>query len=233
MNNWQNIWKNRNVTVGNMSILSKLISVDGFDTGYGTINEEDWKEYVEYISKKLSLENNSLYEVGCGAGAFLYKFYQQGNKVGGLDYSSNLINIAQKYLPGGEFHLNEASGIDINEKYDFVISNSVFFYFTTYEYAKKVVINMLQKSIKGIAILEVNDYNKKDESMKLRKGYLTDKEYEERYKGLEHLYYEKQWFIDIANVNNIRIEIEQQNISNYKNNAYRFNVFMFLCLKAN
>lgn len=228
MYNWKNIWDKRNISSYGNSVLSKLIAADGFDTGYGTIKEEDWIYYVQYISDRLNInKNDKLYEVGCGAGAFLYIFYKQGYKVGGVDYSKNLINIAKRYLPGCDFKTSEATEINILEKYDYVISNSVFFYFPTYEYAKDVIKRMIQKSTKGIAVLEVNDFEKKEESMKLRKGYLTDKEYEEKYNGLEHLYYTKQWFVDIANEYNLKIEIEQQNINNYKNNMYRFNVFMY------
>ena len=228
MNKWKKIWENRNIKTSDKSILNKLIAVDGFDTGYGTINENDWLKYIDYIEEKLNLQNtDSLYEVGCGAGAFLHKFYNQGNIVGGIDYSENLIDISKEYLPNGNFEISEAINMNISEKYSYVISNSVFFYFPTYEYANEVIKRMINKSVKGIAILEVNDLEKKDESMSLRKGYLSDEEYEEKYEGLEHLYYNKQWFIDIAKMNNLRIEIVQQNINNYKNNMYRFNVFMF------
>lgn len=95
------------------------------------------------------------------------------------------------------------------------------------QYAEEVINRMISKAIKGIAILEVNDLNLKEESMVIRKWYLSNKEYEKRYTGLEHLYYSKQWFINIAHKNNLRVEIEQQNINNYKNNIYRFNVFMY------
>ena len=58
------------------SILSRLIKADGFDTGFGSINEHAWKKYSEYIKYKLNniKENDSIYDVGCGAGAFLYNF---------------------------------------------------------------------------------------------------------------------------------------------------------------
>ncbi|ORM38546.1 hypothetical protein A2G94_06370 [Francisella endosymbiont of Ornithodoros moubata] len=128
----------------------------------------------------------------------------------------SLINIAKEYFNEGDFIVSEASKINIDIKYDYVISNSVFFYFPNYEYAEEVINRMISKAIKGIAILEVNDLNLKEESMVIRKGYLSNKEYEKRYTGLEHLYYSKQWFINIAHKNNLRVEIEQQNINNYK-----------------
>ena len=228
MNNWKRVWNKHEIDADNDSILGRLIVVDGFDTGYGNISEIDWLDYVDYISTKLNLSiNDKIYEVGCGAGAFLYPLYKKGHNVGGIDYSMSLINIAKEYFNEGDFIVSEASKINIDIKYDYVISNSVFFYFPNYEYAEEVINRMISKAIKGIAILEVNDLNLKEESMVIRKGYLSNKEYEKRYTSLEHLYYSKQWFINIAHKNNLRVEIEQQNINNYKNNIYRFNVFMY------
>ena len=227
-NKWKQIWDNRNESEKYDTVLSKLIAADGFDTGYGTITEKDWNDYIFYIANKLNItESDTIFEVGCGAGAFLFNFYKNGNIVGGIDYSNNLIKIANQYLPNGKFSVSEALNLDVEEKFDFVISNSVFFYFPSYIYAKKVLVSMIEKSKYCIAILEVNDSNKKEESMKLRKGYLTEEEYKDRYDGLEHLYYEKDWFIDIATEYGLKIEIVQQNINNYKNNMYRYNVFLY------
>jgi 2-polyprenyl-3-methyl-5-hydroxy-6-metoxy-1,4-benzoquinol methylase len=227
MNNWKKIWNERIVKSEESTVLSQLISADGFDTGYGSISEDDWSDYVNRIMNKLDISNKySIYEVGCGAGAFLYKFYLNGNLIGGLDYSEKLINIAKKHMPNCELFVDEAVNMNTTKKFDFVVSNSVFFYFKSYEYAESVIEKMIKKSKKGILILEVNDLQKKDESIKLRKGFMSDEEYEIKYSGLEHLYYEKHWFENIAKKYNLEIEIEQQNIKNYANNNYRFNVFL-------
>jgi len=228
MNNWKSVWSDREENINHSSVLERLIAIDGFDTGYGTILKEDWIQYVENISKIINIQKgDSIFEVGCGAGAFLYKFYEDGNKIGGIDYSDGLISIAKKYLMSGDFVVNEASKLDDQKKYDFVLSNSVFFYFKSYEYAEVVLEKMVKKSIKCTAILEVNDFAKKEKSMAIRRGYLSEQDYEKKYNGLEHLYYEKKWFLNFAKKNNLRIEIQQQNIKNYQNNQYRFNVFMY------
>jgi hypothetical protein len=39
---------------------------------------------------------DTVYELGCGAGAFLYPLWQRGVKVGGLDYSSSLLDAARR-----------------------------------------------------------------------------------------------------------------------------------------
>ena len=140
MNNWKTVWGVREEDESHSSILKKLITADGFDTGYGTITEADWEQYINNISNAINVQKkDSVFEVGCGAGAFLYKFHQEGNKIGGVDYSDKLINIAKKYLVNGSFIVDEANNLDAKERYDFVISNSVFFYFPSYQYAEEVL----------------------------------------------------------------------------------------------
>ena len=59
--------------------------------------------------------------------------------------------------------------IDEKEKYDAVISNGVFPYFLDYEYAKKVLNKMYEKSENVIAILDIFDINKKEEFITYRR----------------------------------------------------------------
>jgi len=228
MQNWKNIWGERGIDSNHESTLDQLIAADGFDTGFGTIKKDDWVSYVKYIIDKLVIKHSdSIFEVGCGSGAFLHNFYISGHKVGGIDYSENLIDIANKYLEKGSFECNESLNIDDNIKYDIVLSNAVFFYFPSLEYSQKVLEKMISKAHKSIAILDVSDNEHREKSLKIRKGNISEEEYDKRYEGLDHLYYEKQWFKDISEKYNLKVEIEQQNIRNYKNNAYRFNVFLY------
>ena len=84
-NNWKEIWNRRNSIKNTNLDLSDLIALDGFDAGAGKIEIEDWREYVHRVSQKLNLQaGNSVFEVGCGAGAFLYALTEQIElKVGG------------------------------------------------------------------------------------------------------------------------------------------------------
>ena len=51
-------------------------------------------------------------------------------------------------------------------------------------------------------------------------------EYKEKYEGLDHLFYEKEQFIKIAEKNMVQIDIFEQNFSSYGNADLRFNVVM-------
>ena len=229
MNKWQTVWKKKSLKNidDSKTILNQLLELDGFDTGFSSMKTADWNKYVVYVKKKLQMnKNHTIYDVGCGSGAFLYPLYKTGIQVGGIDYSNTLITAARHFMPNGQFDYMEANELSIDKQYDFVVSNGVFVYFPSYAYAKDVLNKMLKKAKYGIAVLEVSDIDKKEQAITLRKGYLSDEEYEKRYQGLDHLYYDKKWFLNIAETLDCDIEIEDQVIQNYASSTYRYNVFL-------
>jgi len=226
MDNWKQIWNKRKIEHGDDTLLS-LIKLDGFDEGAGEISQVNWIEYVNWIRSKLAIdEADSIFEVGCGGGAFIYPFYKMGHKVAGIDYSSSLIINIQKAIPEMDFRCCEAIKLDVSNKFDIAISNSVFQYFESYEYAKSVINKMVSKVKKKIAILDISDIDMKNDAEKLRKGALGEEEYENKYSGLNHLFYDKTFFIDTAKQLNCATEIFPQNIEQYGNNPFKFNVII-------
>lgn len=226
MNKWQEIWNKRILPDGE-AVLDRLIQADGFDSGAGKISADSWEKYAGFIAERIGIkQGDSLFELGCGSGAFLYLFYETGHKVGGIDYSDSLIKIACEVMGNMDFEVCEAINIKTENKYDFVLSNSVFHYFPDLQYAEVVINKMLEKSNIGTAILEVPNLALKEESEKARRGALSPGEYEEKYKGLNHLYYDKAWFYETGKKHNCTVEIFDQNIEDYGNNTFRFNVIM-------
>lgn len=226
-NNWQKIWNQRQLETTVKSTLQQLIAVDGFDGSCGGIDETAWMEYVESLAAKLQITpKDSIFEVGCGAGAFLYPFYQKGNRVAGIDYSEKLAKIALDIMPRADIIVGEAINIPKEPTFDIVVANSVFFYFKAREYAADVLSHMLQMATKGVGIFDVPDLSKKEEAISLRKAKLGEAEYEEKYRGLEHLYYSKEWFQQVLANKPVKVMIEDQAIKNYGNSRYRFNVFI-------
>jgi len=228
MNNWKKIWEARNLSNYQSSEvnLETLINLDGFDGGAGRIKSCDWLEYASLIVNKLGIsKNQSVYEVGCGSGAFLFALKKIVDiDVSGSDYSKNLIKVANEIF-NNNFECIEAKKINVNPKYDFVVSNGVFHYFDL-EYALKVLGIMVQKAKKGIAILEIPDFDRMFEAEEIRKDTLPYNEYIKKYAGLNHTYYKRQWFADFANKNNLEFEIMNQFIPNYIQSSFRFNVFL-------
>lgn len=124
------------------------------------------------------------------------------------------------------FRCCEAIKLNVSKKFNVVISNSVFQYFESYYYAEIVVIKMLNMTKKKIAVLDINDIDKRNDAEKLRRGALSEEEYENKYSGLNHLFYDKTFFIDIARRFDYTIDIFSQNIKHYGNNPFRFNVII-------
>lgn len=224
-NDWKRIWNSRTPSEEYKDPLEKLIRMDGFDSGAGFIATQDWRDYTSYITKELALEkDDSLFELGCGSGAFVFPFFEQGHQVGGCDYSEALVGKANEAMPSMSFQVAEALSIDSNDQYDYVLSNAVFYYFPNLDYAEKVFEKMLEKAKKGIAILEVPNRELIEESESKRRGMLGVEEYERKYEGLNHLYYYKSWFQDKAKQKGYEAIISDQKINNYGNNKFRFNV---------
>ena len=137
-----------------------------------------------------------------------------------------LINLAKTIMPNGDFACDEAINMDASQAYDFVVSHSVFHYFKDLDYARDVLVKMIYKSNKKIAIFDINDKSKEDQYHQARMGGMDKQEYIEKYKGLEHLFYNKEWFEEIAKEFNLKISVFDQTFENYTNSKLRFNVVM-------
>ncbi len=55
---------------------------------------------------------------------------------------------------------------------------------------------------------------------------MDEQDYKEKYKGLEHMFYNKDWFKTIAEEFNCKIDIFDQSFKNYSNSKLRFNIIM-------
>ena len=210
------------------STLAQLIAIDGFNSPFGGLSETaHWLRYLDSLRPKLLISaGDSIFEVGCGAGAFLYPFYQMGHQVAGIDYAQNLVNIASTVMPEAEISLGEATALPTQRSYDVVVSNGVFLYFADDDYAARVLRQMVQLANKSIGVFDVPDLAKKEEALQQRIATIGAAEYAEKYQGLDHLYYDKDWFAQTLADEAVNITIEDQHIEGYGNSLYRFNVFI-------
>lgn len=227
MNNWLAIWQNKGNRKAEKASLEELLSINGYDTKTSKLNSDDWLFYITKIIQKLNIEQNeSVYEVGCGAGAFLYVMKRYCQKVSGLDYSKNLVEICKNACEIPSIDCKEAIDLDTNSKWDHVLSSGCFLYFPDEKYTFNVLDKMLLKSQKTIGIFDVNDLFKKEDFIKYKKE--TTVNYEKTYAGLEQLFLDKQFFFDWANKKGVKAIIEDQDIKNYNNSKYRYNVYVYL-----
>ena len=105
-----------------------LRGLAGWDSTGKELSFETFRKQHTRITNELSFSNiyprrlESVFEVGCGGGAELYMFREDGLKVGGIDYSADLVRIARGIFGEGcEFVCGEASDTPIDVKYDAVI----------------------------------------------------------------------------------------------------------------
>jgi trans-aconitate methyltransferase len=224
---WNEIWEARSLDAARGSTLAALMAADGYDTAYGALDEGAWRAFVERTAARLGIEAGaSVFEVGCGAGAFLLPLHERGCRVGGLDASSSLIGYARAAMPEGRFTHAEALSLDAAERHDFVVSCGVFLYFPSLDYTRAVIAKMVASARRGVALMELGDQAKEAHAALLRRGKMGQAEYEERYRGLDHLYLDKGWVRALlAELGATDIVIEDQRIDGYANASYRFNAF--------
>ncbi len=199
--NWQEVWSKRQfIQEQNETILESLIKMDGFDTPLGKMTESDWRDYVNNSIKNLDLRaNETVFEIGCGCGAFIYVLYEKGFNVSGIDFSLPLIEIARKTMPKSSENFQVSDAIDFKGiKTDSIIANHVFHYFPSHDYVSAVLETIMKSKCK-VLITALPDITLKKESEAFRTGTLTEQEYEEKYDGLDILYFSKSWILDEVN----------------------------------
>lgn len=237
-NKWHEVWEQRteNGTIlgsrNPREIFMELKRINGWDsTGsmleYGQFYDQyvQTKNELEFSPRSKSNVISSVFEVGCGCGANLYLFQNDGYHVGGMDYATHLIEIAGRVLTDPiELICEEAASLSWEVKYDAVLSNSVFSYFDSYEYAEKVLEAMYHKANQTMGIIDIHNIEKKEEFIQFRKE--LDQDYEKRYQDLPKFFYDKSFFLDFAEKHNMSIKFTKPDMKGYWNNEFVFNCFM-------
>lgn len=232
---WHEVWSRRTIRGrsdhGRQLSLQELIVADGFNTGFGDIPVDAWSEMVDRMCDTFGLNSgDSLFDVGCGAGAFLYPAGQRGIDVGGVDSSFSQIEVARRAIPSGSFDIVEANKMSITPSADVVLSFSVFQYFPSLDYARQVVERMCRKATRAVAILDVPNLDTAEHALEDRQAAVGGAAaYAERYEGLEHLSFSKRWIETILEEEGlVDVSIGPQEIRGYQNGKHRFNAWAWL-----
>lgn len=223
---WKTIWARRTPPAHAEPSLADLLAADGFDI-LGHVDASAWQVYVDEIATRLGVRaGDSLFDVGCGAGAFLHPFHSAGHAIGGVDFSSVLIETARRAMPDGRFTVGEAASLAAEPRYDWVCANGVFLYFPDEAYARRVLTAMTAKARKGIAILDVPDLATREQAMAARRAAYTGEDYEADYRGLDHLFLSRDWWRREGDVLGLKVELRDQHLSGYLHAPFRYNVFL-------
>ena len=231
-NNWKTIWNRRTSSEGALKgdwqeVFLELKRLNGYDVMEGGVPLNSWLTLHAEMKKRLRIADHaSVFEVGCGAGANLYLFARDGLTVGGTDYAAALVDTARSVLPdAAELYCGEADSFPTERTYTAAISNGVFSYFTDEEYATRVLERMLAKSTDVIWLMELHDKEREEAYHTYRRATIPD--YDEHYKGLDKLFYTRDFFADFARKHNLRIDFPAVEIEGYWNVPFIFNVFMY------
>lgn len=233
-NDWKRIWEKREInesllsTTDRNALFAELKRCNGFDVVGGGIPLESLLEQYRVTKEKLTQyapQAKSVYEVGCGSGANLFLFEQDGWKTGGLDYSEALTGIAKKVLRSEDLLCAGAADLPDAPEYDCLFANSVFSYFESTDYAEEVLEKMYRKARYAIALIDIHDAEQKDAFIAYRKAEIED--YEERYRNLPKFFYSRDFFVQFAEKHGMKIEFYQSDMEGYWNNPFVFHLVMY------
>ncbi|EKU71240.1 bifunctional 2-polyprenyl-6-hydroxyphenol methylase/3-demethylubiquinol 3-O-methyltransferase UbiG [Selenomonas sp. F0473] len=231
-NQWRAIWNRRVASDellagGWQDVFLRLKALNGFDVVDGGIPLSSLLAQYERTKELLLLSaGQSVFEVGCGAGANLYLFARDGIAVGGTDYAAPLIDAARRMLPGArELSCGEADTFDTSQKYNAALANSVFSYFPDEDFAARALIRMCEKTRGAIGLIDLHDIEKKQAFHDYRVATVPN--YEERYKGLDKLFYSHTFFEDFARRHGLRVEFPAIEMNGYWNTPFVFHCFMY------
>ena len=236
VNKWQEIWNKRQVNGETLSstnplkVYQELKMIDGYDLSKITLqsfvkqHEIIKNNITKYFDKKN--ENlKSVYEIGCGAGANLYMFEQEGIIVGGGDYSKTLVDVAKKVIKSKDIKYCEAVNIDVQPTYEAVLSNGVFEYFPDLNYARNVLEIAYKKATKVIALVDVYNADKEEDFYNFRRKNVKD--FDKLYKDLPKLFYPEEFFINFAKEHNMKLEFKKSTLEGYWNNDFIYSCYMY------
>lgn len=223
--NWKNIWEKKGHSAsrtGNYSV-ADLFTADGFDGALGKISEASRNYIKTTVREKLGITaGDRILEVGCGAGAVLALLADLGASLSGVDFSAPHIEIARRALSAMDFQVAEAAKLPFGTAmFDGVFSNGVFLYFPDLQYARKAVEELMRvaKPSAAIFVLDNPDAATKEECIAARRAAGASL-------SPEHLYYPRDFFREIAGANGRNAVFSPQEMPDYGNAAFRYNVLL-------
>ena len=236
-NNWKRLWSNRSADEEILrggdpeTIFIELKRSSGYDVVKDQLSYQSFLDWYSGIKEKLCRHTpadgtiQSVFEVGCGSGANLFLFERDGFSCGGLDYSAKMLSCAKQVLRTADIRCADACNLPTEPQYDAVISASVFGYFTDEAYAETVLEKMCQKARYSIGVLDIADVEKREAYLQYRRQSIPD--YEERYKGLPRLFFDKAFFTAFAHRHDLKIEFSPVELENYWNSQFYFDCYLY------
>jgi ubiquinone/menaquinone biosynthesis C-methylase UbiE len=147
---------------------------------------------------------SSIAEYGCGNGSNLYYFAKKHKSiVYGCDISEYLIDVCKVVLPEYKNNFFAANKFLIPDlSVDVCMSNSVFQYFPSYDYATIVITEMLRVAKNNIIITDIKDIRYADQfkENQARRKNISMVELKKLYKNTPLLFYSRDFFLQFGDV---------------------------------
>lgn len=243
MNRWRSIWNNRTP--------SEIIDENNFEEtflylkgcmGIKSSTPASSEGFLGQFKANLSKlerglnpsEPHSYFEIGCGSAPYLYYLAKKRDcvRLGGVDYSVPLIDIAKKIMcpphvnaEVAELYCAEAIEVDVDIEYDCVYSRSVFQYFPGEEYGLKVAQKMLDKASHCVGIFDILDSEKKEDFLNYRRSVVEN--YDEKYADTPHQSYSKDLFMKLAEQNKCEVVFARDSLKDYWNEPFVYDVYLY------
>ena len=228
---WQQVWSAKGAAVQpehgpSAGTLERLMDLGGYTSPTAAGALSAYERHFRYVRDSLSIgAEDSVYEVGCGAGALLYWLHDQCATVGGADFAAPLVEHARAALPSsGDLEHTDAAGIATEPRYDVVLSNGVFIYFGSDAYARTVAELMIAKATRSVGIFDVNDLDRREEALAMRRAAQRERGLD--YSGLDQLFLSREFFTSIASEHGLTCRIDDTATTDSANAAYRYHVTM-------
>jgi len=222
---WKDVWERKGLSAAGKQqyTVAELFSADGFDTATGTTSAAAHARIGAMVQELLgAAPGQRILEVGCGAGAVLSLLAGSGADLSGVDYSAPHIDIARQSLPGADLRVAEASALPFADAcFDAVFSHGVFLYFSDLAYAEVTLTEMLRVASPSapVLVLDIPDEATREECIAARRAAGASLQ-------PAHLYYPRSFFREFARQHSRHAAIFQQEIPDYANSAFRYNVLL-------
>ncbi len=193
-----------------------LKKVSGYEHGLAQLTQMGLKSIVKVAKTRLNLNSKDiLLDLGCGAGLLTSYLKNQVYAVVGVDASLEMLKNADK---DSKFIKVVAMADCLpfpDNSFDKIFCHSIFQYFPNYQYAAKVIAEILRVLQPGgkCLIMDIPDLDKKKEYLKLKKPDTHN---------LKRIYYKKRYFTDLIP----SIDVFEEIIPDYKNSYFRFDLLI-------
>lgn len=192
-----------------------LKDISGYTHGLAQLTQAGLADITDTARQFLGLTTeDSLLDVGCGAGLLTQYLVRDVRLIVGLDASREMMVNATR--PGFQRIEAVADHLPFDDNtFDKIFCHSIFQYFPDQEYAARVIAEMRRVLRPGgrALIMDVPDDNKKEDYIKVKTPDTHN---------LNRIFYERGWLANLGP----NISIFERAIRNYGNSQFRFNVLI-------